>query len=124
MISTRYMSFLSGIAIASLTWGFSLYLYSKLSQNTVIVSSTVAIPEISHQFEKSLLITRDEYNNKEVKFRNNAVISPNEQQMRFSKQVYNSKDNRYYKDNDHHLHQLPVVPVKSTITLDQGIILN
>ncbi|XP_014239119.1 polypeptide N-acetylgalactosaminyltransferase 35A [Trichogramma pretiosum] len=42
MISTRYASFLFGIVIASLTWAFSLYLYSRLSRHDVAAAAATA----------------------------------------------------------------------------------
>ena len=51
MISTKYVSFLLGIIIASLTWAFSLYLYSRILQNLDIESSTV---NEAHELTKSL----------------------------------------------------------------------
>ncbi|XP_011306982.1 polypeptide N-acetylgalactosaminyltransferase 35A [Fopius arisanus] len=62
MISTRYASFISGIVIASLTWAFSLYLYSKLSQNPNNVNPTMLISYLNPQ-EDSLLSERMLLNN-------------------------------------------------------------
>ncbi|CAB0044256.1 unnamed protein product [Trichogramma brassicae] len=49
MISTRYASFLFGIVIASLTWAFSLYLYSRLSRHDV--AATGSNPTIANNYE-------------------------------------------------------------------------
>ncbi|XP_014473131.1 PREDICTED: polypeptide N-acetylgalactosaminyltransferase 35A-like isoform X2 [Dinoponera quadriceps] len=80
MISTRYVSFLSGIIIASLTWAFSLYLYSRLSQNTITVSPTMLVPGISSQALKESLLKHGEYSEKDIMLRDNVIIARNEKQ--------------------------------------------
>lgn len=62
MSSTRYVSFLSGIIIASITWSFSIYLYSKLSQNQNNINPTMYL---SQQSSKTY-----EYNNKNNLYKN------------------------------------------------------
>lgn len=112
MISTRYISFLSGIVIASLTWAFSLYLYSRLSQNAITASPTILVPSNSNHGESI---------DKELMLRDNIIVSRNEKQILAGKEVYNLKGNKNLKDNDLLLQQLQPVPVKPAVTLDQGI---
>lgn len=118
MISTRYVSFLSGIIIASLTWAFSLYLYSRLSQNTITASPTMLVPGISSQALKESLFKHGEYSEKDIMLRDNVIIPRNEKQTMIGKKTYNLKDNKDYK-NDNLL--LQPVPVKPAVTLDQGV---
>lgn len=112
MISTRYISFLSGIVIASLTWAFSLYLYSRLSQNAITASPTILVPSISNHGESI---------DKELMLRDNIIIPRNEKQILAGKEVYNLKGYKNLKDNDLLLQQLQPVPVKPAVILDQGI---
>ncbi|KAM0729193.1 Polypeptide N-acetylgalactosaminyltransferase 35A [Formica fusca] len=113
MISTRYVSFLSGIVIASLTWAFSLYLYSRLSQNSIAASPTMLVPGISIHREKEI--------DKEIMLRDNIIIAHNEKQILSDKKSYNLKDNKDYRNNNLLLHHLRPVPVKPAVTLDQGL---
>lgn len=113
MISTRYLSFLSGIVIASLTWAFSLYLYSRLSQNAITISPTMLAPGPSNHGENI---------DKEIMLRDNVIIVHNEKQTLVGKEAYNLKVNKNIRNNDLILQQLQPVPVKPAITLDQGII--
>ncbi|KYN22322.1 PREDICTED: polypeptide N-acetylgalactosaminyltransferase 35A-like [Trachymyrmex cornetzi] len=112
MISTRYISFLSGIIIASLTWGFSLYLYSRLSQNAITTSPTILIPIVSKHGESI---------DKEIMLRDNVIIARNEKQILAGKEAYNLKSNKNLRKNDLILQQLQAVPVKPAVTLDQGL---
>jgi len=108
-MSTRYVSFLSGIVIASLTWAFSLYLYSKLSQNSIITYPTVLAADVS---------THDD-NDREIMLRNN-IIPRNEKQILIDRKIYNLKNSKDH--DDLLLQQLQPIPVKPAITLNQGII--
>lgn len=112
MISTRYISFLSGIVIASLTWAFSLYLYSRLSQNAITVTPTILVPSI---------FNRGESIDKELMLRDNIIVARNEKQILVGKEAYNLKGNKNLGNNDLLLQQLQPVPVKSAVTLNQGI---
>jgi len=96
--------------IASLTWAFSLYLYSRLSQNTIIANPTMLAPDISF---------RGENNDKKFMLRDNVVISHDEALA--SKRAYNLKSVKDYRSNELLLQQLQPVPVKPAVTLDQGI---
>lgn len=107
MMSTRYVSFLSGIVIASLTWAFSLYLYSRLSQNAIATSPTVLAPGVS---------TREQKLDREIMLRNN--ILPHNEKVLLDRKTYNLKSSR---DNDLLLQQLQPIPVKPAIS-DQGIL--
>jgi len=95
--------------IASLTWAFSLYLYSRLSQNTIITYPTVLAPGAS---------THDD-NDKEIMLRNN-VVPRNEKQILIDRKIYNLKNNKDH--DDLLLQQLQPIPVKPAIMLDQGIV--
>jgi len=97
--------------IASLTWAFSLYLYSRLSQNTIITYPTVLAPGVS---------THDD-NDREIMLRNN-IVPHNEKQILIDRKIYNLKNNKDH--NDMLLQQLQPIPVKPAITLDQGIIVS
>jgi len=112
MISTRYVSFLSGIIIASLTWAFSLYLYSRLSQNVITTSPTILIPIVSKHGESI---------DKDIMLHDNVIIARNEKQILAGKEAYNLKSNKNFRKNDLILQQLQVVPVKPAVTLEQGI---
>lgn len=111
MISTRYVSFLSGIVIASLTWAFSLYLYSRLTQNAIAVSPTILVPGVPN---------RGEGIDKEIMLRDNVVVARHEKQVLVGKEAYNVKGNKNLRNNDLLLQQLQPVPVKPAVTLDQG----
>lgn len=112
MISTRYVSFLSGIVIASLTWAFSLYLYSRLSQNSITASPTILVPGVSIHGEREF--------DKELMIRDNVIIARNEKHILSDKKTYNLKGERDYRGNNLFLQQLQPVPVKPAVTLDQG----
>lgn len=109
MISTRYISFLSGIVIASLTWAFSLYLYSKLSSNIITADpTTMSAPGAS---------ARGENNYRDMMLRDNVVIPRNEKQVLIAKNVYQLNDDRDRRNNLQHFQPIPVKPA---VTLDQG----
>lgn len=113
MMSTRYVSFLSGIVIASLTWAFSLYLYSRLSQNAITASPTILVPGGSNHGESI---------DKEIMLHDNIVLARHEKQILVGKEAYNLKSNKNLKNNNLFLQQLQPVPVKPAVTLDQGIV--
>ena len=115
-MSTRYVSFISGIIIASLTWAFSLYLYSKLSQSTNTVNPTMLILENS-KLGKESQFYRKTYNN--LKFHNNLIAHHDKQSM-IDKNTYNLRRSNF-KNSDKLLQQLQPVPVKSAVTLGQGM---
>lgn len=121
MISTRYISFLSGIVIASLTWAFSLYLYSRLSQNTITANPTMLAPGVSIPFKEALQHKYEENkNDKEIRLRDNVIVDHNEKQVVVDKKAYNLKGNKDHRNNDLLLQQ--PVPVKPAVTLGQGIV--
>nr|XP_012148376.1 PREDICTED: polypeptide N-acetylgalactosaminyltransferase 35A [Megachile rotundata] len=118
MMSTRYVSFLSGMIIASLTWAFSLYLYSRLSQNTDTVNPTMLISgngklpnESAYNYKK--------YNEQSSKLHNNLIIHHDKDSM-MGKDTYNLKGNNF-KNSDKLLQQLQPMPIKSAVTLEQGL---
>ncbi|XP_072761861.1 polypeptide N-acetylgalactosaminyltransferase 35A [Anoplolepis gracilipes] len=113
MISTRYVSFLSGIVIASLTWAFSLYLYSRLSQNNVAASPTMLVSGISIQREREI--------DKEIMLRDNIIVPHNEKQILSDKKAYNLDSSKDYRNNNSLLQQLQPVPVKPAVTLDEDL---
>lgn len=111
-MSTRYVSFLSGIVIASLTWAFSLYLYSRLSQNAIAATPTMLVSGFSN---------RGESIDKEIMLRDNVIVARNEKHMLVGKEAYNLKGDKNVRNNNLLLQQLQPVPVKPAVTLDQGI---
>lgn len=97
MISTRYASFISGIIIASVTWAFSLYLYSKLTQNANVVNPTMLVSEYTIPLEESVFKQKIVHDNGEERIggkRNSAKL----------------------------IKQLQPVPIKSAIGLEYGTI--
>lgn len=107
------MSFLLGIVIASLTWAFSLYLYSRLSQNNITANPTMLVPGVSIHKEKEI--------DKEIMLRDNIIAARNEKQILSDKKAYNLKVNKDDRSNNLLLKQLRPAPVKPAVTLDQGI---
>lgn len=119
-MSTRYISFISGIIIASLTWTFSLYLYSRLSQNNT-VNPTMIVLENS-KLGKEFEFYRKIYTNKDLRLHNNLIIHHNKENT-IDKNIYNLKGNNF-KNNDKMLQQLKSISMKSAVTLEQGILKN
>ncbi|XP_034195831.2 polypeptide N-acetylgalactosaminyltransferase 35A [Osmia lignaria lignaria] len=116
MMSTRYVSFISGMVIASLTWAFSLYLYSRLSQNTDAVNPTMLISENTKLLDE-FTYDRKKYN---AKSQNNLMVHRDKESW-MDKGVYNLKGNNF-KNSDKLLQQLQPVPIKSAVTLaGQGL---
>ncbi|XP_050575645.1 polypeptide N-acetylgalactosaminyltransferase 35A [Bombus affinis] len=118
MMSTRYVSFISGIIIASLTWASSLYLYSRLSQNTNTANPTMLVLENS-KLGKDSQFYHKTYSNQHLKFHNNLIAHHDKQSM-IDKGTYNLRRNAY-KNSDKLLQQLQPVPVKPAVTLGQGL---
>lgn len=118
MMSTRYVSFIFGIIIASLTWASSLYLYSRLSQNTNTANPTMLVLENS-KLGKDSQFYHKTYSNQHLKFHNNLIAHHDKQSM-IDKDTYNLRRNAY-KNSDKLLQQLQPVPVKPAVTLGQGI---
>lgn len=122
MISTRYASFLCGIAIASVTWAFSLYLYSRLSQNTNAANPTMYVSEFSKTLKESVFDQRSNHlyaglsaGNTQDKIRKGETNGKDE---------YNSKGKKKYQDSKNSnklLQQLQPVPVKPAVTIGQGM---
>lgn len=63
MGSTRYVSFISGVIIASITWSFSIYLYSKLSQNPNNVSPTMFLSQSPKTYEFHSWLNKSTFKN-------------------------------------------------------------
>lgn len=101
MTSTRYVSFISGIIIASITWSFSLYLYSKLSQNPNNVNPTMLIPPYSNSYDMNPLL------NKTI-LKNNLIDS------------WVKDKNLHKKNSDKLIRKLQPVPVKPAVSLGDG----
>ncbi|XP_076482440.1 polypeptide N-acetylgalactosaminyltransferase 35A isoform X2 [Bombus vancouverensis nearcticus] len=118
MMSTRYISFISGIIIASLTWASSLYLYSRLSQNTNTANPTMLVLENS-KLGKDSQFYHKTYSNQHLKFHNNLIAHHDKQSM-IDKGTYNLRRNAF-KNSDKLLQQLQPVPVKPAVTLGQGL---
>ncbi|KAK0078663.1 hypothetical protein PV325_002222 [Microctonus aethiopoides] len=101
MISTRYASFMSGIIIASITWAFSLYLYSKLSQNANTANPTMLVAEYSIPLEESVFHQRIIHDNR---------ISNHDKEKMGMK-----------KNSDKLIQQLQPVPIKPSEVLGNGL---
>lgn len=113
MISTKFASFFYGIVIASVTWGFSLYLYSRLSRND-INTTTIFATDVPNFIKKSIFDRnfglKLNTSNTIGKFYNDIVRND----------VFYS--NSKYKNSEKLLQQLKAVPVKSAIKLGNGIL--
>ncbi|XP_008543065.1 polypeptide N-acetylgalactosaminyltransferase 35A [Microplitis demolitor] len=96
MISTRYASFISGIIIASITWAFSLYLYSKLTQNSNVVNPTMLVSEYTIPLEESV-------------FKQKIIHSIGDGRVGIK------------RNSDKLIQQLQPVPIKSAIGLEYGL---
>lgn len=120
MISTRYASFISGIAIASVTWAFSLYLYSRLSQNTNTANPTMYVSDSSKNLKESIFDQRSINNHPAmlVDYLKNTVY----RDQNNAKDAYNYKAEAKYdfKNSNKLLQQLQPVPVKPAVTVGQG----
>ncbi|XP_046742412.1 polypeptide N-acetylgalactosaminyltransferase 35A-like [Diprion similis] len=115
MISTRYFSFISGIVIASVTWTFSLYLYSRLSQNTNIANPTIYVPDFARPLKESVF---DQRSNDQ----HEAIYIQNFQDKIYKHQVsgkdpYNYKAQNDFQNSNKLLQQLQPVPVKPAVTV-------
>lgn len=115
-MSTRYVSFISGMVIASLTWAFSLYLYSRLSQNTDAVNPTMLMSENIKSLDEFTYDSK-KYNAKS----HNNLMTHRDKESSMDKGGYNLKGNNF-KNSDKLLQQLQPVPIKSAVTLGQGIL--
>ncbi|XP_043255839.1 polypeptide N-acetylgalactosaminyltransferase 35A-like isoform X2 [Colletes gigas] len=118
MMSTKYVSFISGIVIASITWAFSLYLYSKLSQNADIVNPTMVMPETSKLLKESTF-NHKAFNDRELRLRDN-LIYHHDKEMLVDKGSYNLKGPNF-KNSNKLLQQLQPVPVKPSVTIGQDL---
>ncbi|XP_076621712.1 polypeptide N-acetylgalactosaminyltransferase 35A isoform X2 [Colletes latitarsis] len=118
MMSTRYVSFISGIIIASITWAFSLYLYSKLSQNADIVNPTMVMSESSKLLKESTF-DHKAFNDRELRLRDN-LIYHHDKEMLVDKGAYNLKGPNF-KNSNKLLQQLQPVPVKPSVTIGQDL---
>lgn len=100
MISTRYASFMSGIIIASITWAFSLYLYSKLSQNANTANPTMLVAEYTIPLEESVFHQKIIHDNR---------IS-----------IHDKEKMGMKKNSDKLIQQLQPVPIKPSEVLGNG----
>lgn len=120
MISTRYASFISGIAIASLTWAFSLYLYSKLSQNASTANPTVFVSDVPHKLKESVF-------NQKTHWEHDAMLRDNEiygykKNGAGSKDPYNLKGMKNFKNSEKLIKHLQAVTVRPAVTLGYGTV--
>ncbi|XP_026674683.1 polypeptide N-acetylgalactosaminyltransferase 35A-like isoform X2 [Ceratina calcarata] len=118
MMSPRQSWFLSGIVMASVTWAFSLYLYSKLSQNNNTANPTTIVLD-SSKFGKLSALDPKIYNDVQHNLQNN-LIAHRDKETAIGKSIYNLKGNSY-RNSDKLLRQLQPVPVKPAVTLGQGL---
>ncbi|XP_012251847.2 polypeptide N-acetylgalactosaminyltransferase 35A isoform X2 [Athalia rosae] len=122
MISTRYASFLSGIVIASVTWAFSLYLYSRLSQNTNTANPTTYVSDFSRPLKESVFDQRSNIKHDSSIVRNFEDIFYKGESN--GKDAYNFKSKKKYQgfeNSNKLLQQLQPVPVKPAVTVGQGL---
>lgn len=117
MLSLRYASFFYGIIIASITWGFSLYLYQKLSQNDDIVNPTMFVSDLPNVFKETYF---DKTYKQRLEYGNN--IHKSDRRLIDYKNL-DIKSRRDYKNSDKLLQQLQPIPLKPSVTLGQGILL-
>ena len=115
MISTKYASFFYGIVIASVTWAFSLYLYSRLSQNVDIANPTMFISDLPNPLKESTFDQRS----RQRQDHNNYVNKMNKELIG-GKEQYDLKPKKDYKNSEKLLQQLKPVPVKPAVTIGQG----
>ncbi|XP_008213320.2 polypeptide N-acetylgalactosaminyltransferase 35A [Nasonia vitripennis] len=116
MISTRYASFFYGIVIASVTWAFSLYLYSRLSQNDNNVNPTMFVSDLPNSLKESTFDQRIRQRQE-----NSNSIYKLGKELVGGKEQYDWKSRREYKNSDKLLQQLMPVPVKPSVTVGQGL---
>ena len=116
MISTRYASFFYGIVIASITWAFSLYLYSRLTQNDNTVNPTMLVSDLPNALKESTFDQR-----LKNKYENNNHIHKINKEITKGKEYYDFISKKEYKNSDRLLQQLKAVPVKPAVTVGQGI---
>ena len=117
MILTRYVSFISGITIASLTWAVSLYLYSKLSQNASTANPTVFASDTAQPLKESVFDQRVKHEH-EAMLRDNVIHDYDKSGA--DKDPYNLKGMKMFKNSIKLIKQLQVVPVKPAVTLGDG----
>ncbi|XP_034945059.1 polypeptide N-acetylgalactosaminyltransferase 35A [Chelonus insularis] len=94
IIITRYASFISGIIVASITWAFSFYLYSKLTQNANMVNPTMLVSEYTIPLGESV----------------------------FKQKILHDGEKYAMKVNSHKLlQQLQPVPIKPAASIGDGL---
>lgn len=114
-MSKRYTSFVLGVVITSITWIFSLYLYSKLSQNLNTTHPTMFTAEVPKNDDNL------------HKFKSNRVQDQVDQKNNdnfYNKNSYNYKggrEDKMYKNSEKLLKQLQPVPVIKSSTTGQGL---
>ncbi|XP_043273396.1 polypeptide N-acetylgalactosaminyltransferase 35A-like isoform X2 [Venturia canescens] len=118
MISTRYASFISGIAIASVTWAFSLYLYSKLSQNTNLINPTEKAFDVSRFLKESVFDQKNNHHHNGL-VQNNNIYHFDKNDL--AKDVYYSKGDNGFKNSKKLVDKLQPVPIKPSVTLGYGL---
>ncbi|XP_046614349.1 polypeptide N-acetylgalactosaminyltransferase 35A-like isoform X1 [Neodiprion virginianus] len=119
MISTRYFSFISGIVITSVTWTFSLYLYSRLSQNANTASPTIYVPDFSQPLKESVFDQRSNDQHEAIYIQN--VKDKIHRHQVSGKDPYNYKAHNDFQNSNKLLQQLQPVPVKPAVTVGGGL---
>lgn len=66
-------------------------------------------------------LVHQENSDKEMMLHDNIIIARNEKQVVIGKKAYNLKSNKDYNSNNLLLQQLQPIPVRSAVTLGQGI---
>ena len=116
MTSTRYASFVLGIIISSVTWAFSLYLYSKLSQNVNTESSALIGTELGNSYAPRAI---DE---QAIKLNKNGSHKFDEKAGSNWNSINPDNGSKFFKNSKKLVKQLQPVPIKPAITLDPGIL--
>ncbi|XP_033323717.1 polypeptide N-acetylgalactosaminyltransferase 35A isoform X1 [Megalopta genalis] len=118
MMSTRYFSFLSGVIIASLTWTFSLYLYSRLSQYSNLFNSTVPVSKNLKLF-KEPTFDHNVYSDRALTLYDNLIVHDGKE-VSVQKGSYKLKGSSY-KNSKNLIQHLQPVPIKPAVTLGDGL---
>ncbi|XP_012270828.1 polypeptide N-acetylgalactosaminyltransferase 35A isoform X2 [Orussus abietinus] len=121
MISTRYASFVLGIVIASVTWAFSLYLYSRLSQNANTANPTMLVSDTTKPLKESIFDQRIVQEQGPI-FREK--ITPKLNNGHGGKESINlegMKLEKSYKNSEKLLNQLQPIAIKPDVPFGQGL---
>lgn len=121
MSTKKYSSFAFGVVVTSITWAFSLYLYSKLTLSPNTINPTMLEPDVMKPLEESVF---DQKLNgvKEMMLHDNSVLKLSKNSAH-DKNLYNvkgPKQKKSYVNSDTLMRHLQPVPVKSSVVLGDG----